>query len=137
MAILLLLFASKVLVEARLASKVRRKLREKLEDSFDRPSCVASSWVRAGVTVVTVGVGRVRVAATAATLTSNEQDELRPTMGWVEDEAHDRMGQYGGGSSGSGGGGDDDVGGEASPGDGPDLLTVRGFYVRELCLYAD
>lgn len=61
-AALLLLCASKAAAEGRLAAKARRKLCEKLEDSFDHPSQVEDAWMRVGGETQ-VGFGVVTVSA--------------------------------------------------------------------------
>lgn len=55
----LALLAGKALMEVRAASKVCRKLRRKLEASFDRPSRVDDAWMRAGAESIigVLGVG--------------------------------------------------------------------------------
>lgn len=59
--IFLLCCIGKLVADSKLAHVVRRKLREKLEDSFDRPSTVGHAWTRLGWQT-RVGVGVVTVS---------------------------------------------------------------------------
>lgn len=131
---LLVLFASKALAEVRLAGEACRKLRKKLEASFDRPSCVDSSWVRVGLVESSVGIGSVKVSVASTVASLGAQGDLQ-LVGAEVDNCNE--GRDNGDDDGVGGQmgdcfGDGSSGGEGLATTAPVLLTVRCWYFRRM-----